>query len=121
MVGNREQLLEAVIDPAKLETYGISNTSIIQTVSSNNRLIPAGQVDTGQGSFSIKVPGLIEDADDDIRALPVRNNAEGSITLGDVASVRRTFKDATGYSFINGKKAIAIEVRKRLKLRRWSK
>ena len=64
MVGNREQLLEAVIDPAKLETYGISNTSIIQTVSSNNRLIPAGQVDTGQGSFSIKVPGLIEDADD---------------------------------------------------------
>ena len=51
MVGNREQLLEAVIDPAKLETYGISNASIIQTVTSNNRLIPAGQVDTGQGSF----------------------------------------------------------------------
>ena len=42
MVGNREQLLEAVIDPAKLETYGISNASIIQTVTSNNRLDPRG-------------------------------------------------------------------------------
>ena len=36
MVGNREELLEAVIDPAKLETYGIPNSAIIQTVTSNN-------------------------------------------------------------------------------------
>ena len=70
-------------------------------------------MDAAQGRFGIKVPALIETAED-IRALPVRHSAEGSITLGDVASVKRTFKDATGYSFINGKKAIAIEVRKRL-------
>ena len=50
MVGNREELLEAVVDPAKLETYGIPNSSIFQTITSNNRLIPAGQVDTGQVS-----------------------------------------------------------------------
>jgi multidrug efflux pump len=60
MVGNREELLEAVVSPSKLETYGIPNSSIVQTVTSNNRLIAAGQVDTGQGSFSVKVPGLIE-------------------------------------------------------------
>ena len=56
MVGNREELLEAVIDPAKLETYGIPNSAIIQTVTSNNRLIPAGQVDTGQGVFPSRSP-----------------------------------------------------------------
>ena len=107
MVGNREQLLEAVIDPAKLETYGISNTSIIQTVSSNNRLIPAGQVDTGQGSFSIKVPGLIEDADD-LFNLPLASNADGVLTVSDIADVRRTFKDATRYSYANGTASISL-------------
>ena len=112
MVGNREQLLEAVIDPAKLETYGISNTSIVQTVSSNNRLIPAGQVDTGQGSFSIKVPGLIEDADD-LFNLPLASNADGVITVSDIADVRRTFKDATRYSYANGTAAISLNVMKR--------
>lgn len=112
MVGNREQLLEAVIDPAKLETYGISNTAIIQTVASNNRLIPAGQVDTGQGSFAIKVPGLIEDADD-LFNLPLASNENGVLTVSDIADVRRTFKDATRYSFANGSASISLNVMKR--------
>lgn len=112
MVGNREQLLEAVIDPAKLETYGISNASIIQTVTSNNRLIPAGQVDTGQGSFSIKVPGLIENADD-LFNLPLASNADGVLTVSDIADVRRTFKDATRYSYANGSASISLNVMKR--------
>lgn len=112
MVGDREQLLEAVIDPAKLETYGISNTSIVQTVTSNNRLIPAGQVDTGQGSFSIKVPGLIENADD-LFNLPIASNADGVLTVSDIADVRRTFKDATRYSYANGFASISLNVMKR--------
>ena len=113
MSGHREEVVDVVVDPARLEHYGLRIDELIRAVSVNNLLIPAGELDTAQGRFGIKVPALLETAAD-IRALPVRNNAEGSITLGDVASVRRTFKDATGYSFINGKKAIAIEVRKRL-------
>jgi multidrug efflux pump len=112
MVGNREQLLEAVIDPAKLETYGISNAAIVQTVLNNNRLIPAGQVDTGQGSFSIKVPGLIENADD-LFNLPLASNELGVLTLSDIADVRRTFKDATRYSYANGSASISLNVMKR--------
>lgn len=113
MSGHREEVVDVVVDPARLEQYGLRIDELIRAVSVNNLLIPAGELDTAQGRFGIKVPALLETAAD-IRALPVRNNAEGSITLGDVASVRRTFKDATNYSFINGKKAIAIEVRKRL-------
>lgn len=112
MVGNREELLEAVVDPAKLETYGIPNTAIIQTVTSNNRLIAAGQVDTGQGSFSIKVPGLIENADD-LFNLPLASSDLGVLTVSDLAEVRRTFKDATRYSFANGSQSIALNVMKR--------
>ena len=113
MSGHREEVVDVVVDPARLEQYGLRIDELVRAVSINNLLIPAGEMDVAQGRFGIKVPALLETAAD-IRALPVRNNAEGSITLGDVASVRRTFKDTTGYSFINGKKAIAIEVRKRL-------
>ncbi len=113
MSGHREEVVDVVVDPARLEQYGLRIDELVRAVSINNLLIPAGEMDVAQGRFGIKVPALLETAAD-IRALPVRNNAEGSITLGDVASVRRTFKDTTGYSFINGKKAIAIDVRKRL-------
>ena len=112
MVGNREELLEAVVDPARLETYGIPSSSIIQTVTSNNRLIPAGQLDTGEGSFAIKVPGLIETAED-LFNLPLAANDSGVLTVRDLATVRRTFKDATRYSYANGSRSISLNVMKR--------
>lgn len=111
--GHRDEVVDVVVDPARLEQYGLRIDELIRAVRVNNLLIPAGEIDVAQGRFGIKVPALLETSAD-IRALPVRNDAEGSITLGDVATVRRTFKDATGYSLINGKRAIAIEVRKRL-------
>lgn len=112
MVGNREELLEAVINPSKLETYGIPNSAIVQTVTSNNRLIAAGQVDTGQGSFSVKVPGLIEDADD-LFNLPLASTERGVLTVSDLAEVRRTFKDATRYSYANHTQTISLNIMKR--------
>jgi multidrug efflux pump len=112
MVGNREELLEAVINPSKLETYGIPNSAIVQTVTSNNRLIAAGQVDTGQGSFSVKVPGLIEDADD-LFNLPLASTEMGVLTVSDLAEVRRTFKDATRYSYANHTQTISLNIMKR--------
>jgi multidrug efflux pump len=111
--GHRDEVVDVVVDPARLEQHGLRVDELIRAVTVNNLLIPAGEMDAAQGRFAIKVPALIESTED-IRDLPVRNNAQGSITLGDVATVKRTFKDATGYSFVNGKRAIAIEVRKRL-------
>ena len=112
MVGNREELLEAEIDPGKLETYGIPNSAIVSTVMNNNRLIPAGQVDTGQGSFSVKVPGLIENAED-LFNLPLASTDLGVLTVADIVEVRRTFKDATRYSYSNGSASISLNVNKR--------
>jgi len=111
--GHRDEVVEAVLDPYRLEHYNITADEMLRSVLGNNLLIPAGEIDAAQGRFGIKVPALIETTDD-IRKLPVRFTADGVITLGDVADVRRTFKDASGFSTINGKKTIAIDVRKRL-------
>jgi multidrug efflux pump len=111
--GHRDEVVEAVLDPYTLEQYNITADEMLRSVRGNNLLIPAGEIDAAQGRFGIKVPALIETTDD-IRKLPVRFTADGVITLGDVADVRRTFKDASGFSTINGKKTIAIDVRKRL-------
>ena len=69
--GNREEVLEAVIDPVALESYRISGEELINIILRNNRLIPAGNIDTGEGRFSIKVPAIIEDVSD-IVDLPLK-------------------------------------------------
>jgi len=111
--GHRDEVVDVVVDPSRLEQYGLRIDEIVQAVRVNNLLIPAGEMDAAQGRFGIKVPALIETTAD-IRALPIRNNSDGAVTLGDVAEVLRTFKDPSGYSLLNGKKTIAIDVRKRL-------
>ncbi|MEX0838529.1 MAG: efflux RND transporter permease subunit, partial [Parvibaculum sp.] len=113
LVGHREELLEVVIDPAKLESYGISQSELINIVQMNNRLVAAGNIDTGQGRFSIKVPGLFETRED-VLTLPIKVSGDGIVTLSDVADIRRTFKDPEGYARFNGHPAIAIEITKRI-------
>ncbi len=113
LVGNREELLEVVIDPAKLESYNISQQELINAVALNNRLVAAGNIDTGQGRFSVKVPGLFETRKD-VLNLPIKVSGEGVVTLSDVADIRRTFKDPDSYARFNGKQAIALQITKRI-------
>ncbi|MDH3581501.1 MAG: efflux RND transporter permease subunit, partial [Hyphomicrobiales bacterium] len=111
--GHREELLEVIIDPTRLESYNISQRELFDAVSSNNRLVAAGSLDTGLGRFNVKVPGLFETAKD-VYALPLKVSGDAVVTLSDVARIRRTFKDPTSYSRYNDKPTIAIEVIKRI-------
>ena len=110
--GDREEVLEIVVDPVKLETYNLSYEDILRVVSSNNRLIPAGRIDMGQGRFPVKVPGLIKTAEDAF-SLPVRASGDAVVTLADVAKVQRTFKDRSVYAEFDGKPAVSIQIVKR--------
>ena len=74
--------------------------------------MPAGSLDTGHGRFNVKVPGLVETAED-VYSLPVKQNGEGVVTLADIAEVRRTFKDPSSFTRVNGHPAISINVVKR--------
>ena len=110
--GHREELLEAIIDPVLLESYQISNDQLINTIIRNNRLIAAGAIDTGKGRFAVKVPSLIESAQD-IFEIPVKTDGQTVVTLRDIAEIRRTFKDRTRFARVNGNTTLSIDVTKR--------
>jgi multidrug efflux pump len=110
--GHREELLEIIINPDALNAYRISTEELLATLQRNNRLIPAGSIDTGRGRFSVKVPAVVEEAAD-VLNLPIRTSGDTVVTLQDVAVVRRTFKDRTSYARFNGRETISIAVTKR--------
>src|SRR3546814_4700672 len=81
-------------------------------VAKSNLVVAAGALDTGQGRFAVKVPGLFETMADIVN-LPVKVNGDAVVRFRDVASLRRTFKDSDGFSRINGQPSLALEVSKR--------
>lgn len=112
IAGDRDELVELVVDPLALESYNLNVTDIINLVSRSNRVIAAGSVDTGLGRFSVKVPGLFETSED-ILNMPLKVNGDAIVHFRDVGVLRRTFKDSDGYARTNGRPALALEVSKR--------
>ena len=92
--GNREEQLEVILDLAKLESYNITQGELLNALAQNNQLVAAGFIDNGAGRFNVKVPGLVEDAQD-VYSIPIKQNGEAVVSLGDVSEIRRTFKDAS--------------------------
>ena len=109
LIGTREELMEVVVDPLAMESYGLDQAQIISFVSRNNRLVAAGALHSEEGRFPVKVPGVFESAED-VLDLPIKAVGERVVHFKDIAQVRRTYKDAESVARLNGKPALAIEV-----------
>lgn len=112
LAGHRDEMLEVLIDPLKLEAYDITAVELAAVVNNNNRLVAAGAVEAGSGQFSVKLPGSFESAQD-VYSLPIKVNGDRVVTMGDVAQINLTFQDATGTARFNGETTIALQVVKR--------
>ncbi|MEC7793893.1 MAG: efflux RND transporter permease subunit [Pseudomonadota bacterium] len=112
IAGNRDEMVEVVIDPLRLESYNVTAAELINVVVNNNQLIAAGEIETENGAFAIKIPGSF-DGPQDIYSLPVKRNGDRVVTLGELAEIRLTFEDRAGTARFNGENTTALQVVKR--------
>ncbi|MEL0438730.1 efflux RND transporter permease subunit [Phycobacter sp. K97] len=112
IAGNRDEMVEVVIDPLRLESYNVTALELITVVQNNNQLIAAGEVETSQGTFSIKIPSSFDDVRD-IYALPIKTNGDRVVKLGELAQINYTFEDRKGTARFEGEDTVALQVVKR--------
>jgi len=110
--GDREDMVEIIVDPLLMESYGLDQADIYNLVERNNRLVPAGTMDTGKGRFAIKVPSVFETVQD-LLELPIKVDGDKVITFQDVSTVRRAYKDPSSFARLNGERSVSLEVKKR--------
>lgn len=110
--GARDEAVEIITEPTLLQSYNVPLDQLISSFNLGNSLVAAGALEGQSGRFAVKVPSLIE-TPEDIMNFPVASSGATTVTLGDVAQVRPTFKDPTTITRVNGKPAITIEVSKR--------
>lgn len=111
--GSRDEMLAVTIDMNRLEAYNLTASQLFDALAKNNMVVPGGTLDTGKGSFNVEVPGLITNAAD-VYSLPIKAEGDNVVTFGDVATITRTFKDATEYAHVNGQPAITLGVIKKI-------
>ena len=91
--GNRKLAFRLWLDPSKLSTYGLTSTDVVNQLSSQNRLVPAGQVGgepspKGQEfTFTVQLQGRLRSVEE-FENMIVRTADEGGLVrLRDVGSV----------------------------------
>ncbi|MEI8655359.1 MULTISPECIES: efflux RND transporter permease subunit [Vibrio] len=112
IAGDRDDIVEIIVDPLLMESYGLDQGDIYNLIALNNRVVAAGFVDTGYGRFSVKVPSVF-DSIKDVLELPVKVDGKQVVTFGDIATVRRAFRDPSSFARLDGKSAIVLDVKKR--------
>ena len=112
IIGEDERQIEVIVDPKTVRSYGLTSKELITSLKSSNILIPTGSLNSKTGSFNIKVPGIFENFQD-IQNLPIKSNDSSTITVGDIAEIRDSYKDSIGFAKNNGNPAIILEISKR--------
>ncbi|MCU0826926.1 MAG: efflux RND transporter permease subunit [Tabrizicola sp.] len=110
--GVRDDLVEVVIDPGKLATYGLRPDILIAGFAAGNQLVAAGALEGSEGRYAIKVPSLLETAED-VANLPIISTGTATVRVRDIASILPTLKEAETVTRLDGRPAVAIEVSKR--------
>ena len=112
IVGSRDEMVEVIIDPLRLEAYNVTASELVSVVQDNNQLIAAGEVKTDQGTFAVKIPSSFDEISD-IYSLPVKINGDRIVTLGDLATINLTFEDKLSTARFDGIDTVALQVVKR--------
>jgi multidrug efflux pump len=110
--GVRDDLVEVVIDPGKLASYGLRPDLLIGGFAAGNQLVAAGALEGAMGRYAIKLPSLLETAED-IANLPVISTPDATVRVRDIATILPTLKEPVSVTRLDGKPAVAIEVSKR--------
>ena len=87
--GARDDLVEVVIDPMKLSSYGLQLDQMVQAIGASNSLVAAGALKGDEGSYPVKVPALIETVED-VANLPIVASGNAVVRARDLATIRST-------------------------------
>ena len=102
--------IRLTVNPEKLAFYEVTAKDIVKAVQERNRSIPAGKMETSQGSLFIRVNAEFQILDD-VKNVVIRSNSSGkNVKISDVAMVTRE-PDENGVRFrSNAQTAVLLDV-----------
>lgn len=111
VAGAPQREITIYCDPHKLEAYNIPIETIAGVIGAENRNTPAGQIDVGSNTYSLRVQKEFSSAQEmEMLVVGVQNGSP--VYLKDVATVKDGLEERSRETFNNGKKGGMIIVQK---------
>ncbi|MEQ6349529.1 efflux RND transporter permease subunit [Ralstonia pseudosolanacearum] len=109
--GGKSRQITVDLDTQKLLAQGLTPTDIVNAVSAQNLILPAGtqKIDASEYAVALNgTPGTIAQ----LNAMPVRTRNGATLVLGDVANVRDGFSPQTNVVRQDGQRGVLLSILK---------
>ena len=110
-VGGLSREIHVLLQPAWMEALGVSPDMVTAALQRENGDMPAGRIERGNEERLVRVAGRIHDPKDFAQII-VTNRGGTSVRLGQVAEIRDAQEEARDVAYVNGRRAVSLEVRK---------
>lgn len=112
VAGGRERKILVEADQRKMAAYSLSLERVISMIGQNNLNLLAGDIEIGNDKYLIRTIGLYRSVDD-VKNIPVLSLPSGLIIrLKDVADVKDSYLEPTGYARVNIRPVVSVYVQK---------
>ena len=109
--GAPKREVQVFVDPDKLEAYGITVESISSTLASENRNTPAGTIDIGSNTYSVRVEKEFKSATEMLDVI-IGSYNNAPIYLRDVATINDGEQERLQKVFSNDHQGAMITIQK---------
>jgi CzcA family heavy metal efflux pump len=109
--GGKPRQVQVDLDSAKLQAYGLAPIDIVNAVSAQNLILPAGTTKIGPTEYYVEMngtPATIAELND----LPVKTSNSSTLYLRDVAHVRDGFTPQTNIVRQDGVRGVLMSIYK---------
>jgi CzcA family heavy metal efflux pump len=109
--GGKQRQIQVDVDTQKLQAYGLSASDIVNTVSTQNIILPAGDVKMGHVDYQVET----NSAPSSIAALnnlPIKTVNGSTTYIRDIGNVRDGFPPQTNIVRVDGQRAALMTIQK---------
>ncbi len=110
--GRKKDVVEVLLDPNKVESYGLLSPLLVDTFSKNTQGVQGEDLHAASGAISVSVPGLFKSLSD-IEKLSIKNESDGTLRIKDVGYVNQTYTEPTAIFRENGAPVVSLRITKK--------
>jgi multidrug efflux pump subunit AcrB len=110
--GGKQRQVQVDLNPAALESKGLSALDVVNAISAQNLILPTGTSKIGGKEYNVDIPNAAPQTIDDLNRIPIKTIGDTTIYMKDVAWVRDGFPPQTNIVRVNGQRSVLLTIQK---------
>jgi len=110
--GGKQRQVQVDLNPAALESKGLSALDVVNAIAVQNLILPTGTSKIGGKEYNVDIPNAAPQTIADLNRIPIKTIGDTTIYMKDVAWVRDGFPPQTNIVRVNGQRSVLLTIQK---------